>query len=138
LTSILAIPIAPLWVFSDSGAYALTWFPLSKCYLISLLANLNARSRRPIVLSAFATDNVPGTYLCFDHDNNQERSEMNADLHHDGGIVSFIRFTVRTIRRGLTASHNGRASRMDQEAKWAIRDGGTSPSVAARNGGGES
>lgn len=49
LTSILALPIGPLY-FRDQpgGEYGLTIFLLNKSYLISLLANLNFRWYRPI------------------------------------------------------------------------------------------
>jgi len=50
LTSILAIPIAPLYIRVQVGIYTLTCFLLGKSYAISLLANLNARSDRSTVV----------------------------------------------------------------------------------------
>jgi len=47
VTSILALPIAPLYIHVQVGIYTLTCFLLGKSYAISLLANLNARSYRP-------------------------------------------------------------------------------------------
>jgi len=47
LTCILAIPVSPLFVSELGGAYSLTCFMLGKSYVISLLANLNARSYHP-------------------------------------------------------------------------------------------
>jgi len=122
LTSTLAIPIGPLYLSGTEG-YELTWFPLGKCYLISLLANLNARSHHPTVRSALARNNVPvrGTQMSF-----QDRGEVDAT---HGGMISFIRSTVRTIHRDLTTSQNDRTSRMDQEAKSVAGDGGA-PEVA--------
>jgi len=118
LTTILAIPIAPLYILSlNTAAYAFTTFPLGKCYLISLLANLNARARHPTVHLAVATgtdsDNVTGTQLSYDH-NNQD--------------------PVRTAHRDPTraVSPNEPVSRMDREARPATRDGGIPEVVHAR------
>jgi len=49
LTSILAIPIAPLYAhFRASGVYGLMSFLLGKSYVIWLLAHLNTRTDRPV------------------------------------------------------------------------------------------
>jgi len=45
LTSILAILVVPLFLAELNGLYAIPWYILGKSYIISLLANLNARKR---------------------------------------------------------------------------------------------
>jgi len=45
LTSLLALIVLPLYLKNFNGIYGIPWFVLGKSYVISLLANLNARKQ---------------------------------------------------------------------------------------------
>jgi len=45
LTSILALLVVPFFIRNLVGIYSIPWYILGKSYVISLLANLNARKR---------------------------------------------------------------------------------------------
>jgi len=107
LTSILTLPVVPLY-FSDHGhtlMHGLTILVLGESYVISLLANLNARSSHPTSPDhARGLDNITIPHVTTlrlttrqprDRDRNGERSTGT-------GILSPIRSVAHTIHRDLT------------------------------------
>jgi len=103
LTTVLAIPIAPLFYFNQQGLVSLTCFFLGKSYVISVLANLNARSHRSYPgstkegIEAIALpplSSIHFTPIRF-------RQEV-VDVTSGQGALSFIRSIARTIHNDLS------------------------------------
>jgi len=89
LPSVAAIPITPLLYYAPGGGgYTFTWYFLGKFYVISLLANLNARSYHPI--SGVA--------------NLKENGDLGITSNSIGTTnpLSFIRSIPRIFRRDRT------------------------------------
>lgn len=110
LTTVIAIPIGPL--FRHDGfqrTYLLPLFLLGKSYVLSLLANLNARNTDHTTIPK----RVNGGEETVNHlsnlaftpgvRNQQTRSGMNMDsVGSRGGILSFIRSVGRSNHNNLT------------------------------------
>lgn len=131
LTSVMAVPAAPLFVFTnDTEYYSLTWYALGKFYVISLLANLNARTYRPNAdpRAVRGKGNVLDTSL-----------PTPSDPNHSGssGVLSPIRSAVHAIHRDLTSPPKDLDLCVDQENHRAFNEGGSPEAVHAQNDGRE-
>jgi len=124
LTSIFAIPIAPLysnWThgYSAETIYDLLIHPLSGSYVIALLANLNARSYQPTSPDhARRIDDITIPHvssLRFTAVQPQNR-DSNGERPTRTGIISLVLSVVHTIHRDLTETTHERTSRMEREA----------------------
>jgi len=120
LTSILAMPVVPIYFTNGSGIYSLPIFLLGESYVISLLANLNARSYHPTSPDhAHGIDNVavPHVSSLRFTTSQPQNCASNGELSVGSGILSFIRSIAHTIRRDLTETTHERTSRMEREAQ---------------------
>jgi len=113
LTSVLAIPVAPLFAREHSGIYGLTCYLLGKSYVISLLANLNARSYRPgpPVMKAHLSTM---SFIQPRKSAHGESSEVT-DTTIGSGVISCIRSVVHAVRKDLTKPPNEETSCSDSE-----------------------
>lgn len=120
LTAILALPIGPLYaIYQDtSSIFDITSYVLGESYVISLLANLNARSHNPTSPDhARGIDNVTIPHvstLNFAAGPPQNR-DSNWEPSTGTGILSFIRSVAHTIHRDLTETPAEHSSRMERE-----------------------
>jgi len=106
LTSILAVPMTPLYFYGGPGTYTVTWFSLGKSYLISLLANLNARSHQSDL--TVAKDITPALPTV-DFSSNQNPASGGTNVS-SSGVLAFVRSIVRSVHDDLTGSSEERAS----------------------------
>jgi len=102
LTSILAIPVAPLFVFTP-GLDAITMFLIGKSYVITLLVNLNARTSYQPKLEPTTGDDTPNIpTIAFMP--GQTPATSRANTTSSNHVVAVIRSATRTVRHALTAS----------------------------------
>jgi len=118
LTVIIALPIGPLYLRVQSGTiYALPLFLLGKSYVISLLANLNARSPRPSTTMkgdpAYATTTSHLPTMSFTPNRDFRSGEAGTI---SGGAPSSIRSVVHAVRHDVAGTANERASPVASES----------------------
>ena len=169
LTSVMAVPAAPLFVFSnDTEYYSLTyannfsylvarslryldayrWYALGKLcvltpisnpveitsvissYVISLLANLNARTYRPSASPQVVRGNDSAANIGLPIPSDPTHSSSN-------GVLSYIRSAVLTIHRHLTSLPNDLDLRVDHEAQLTFKEGGPLEAAHPPNDGSE-
>jgi len=121
LTSILALPIAPLYFgVQYSTVRTLTVYILGESYVITLLVSLNAHSHHPTSLDhARGLDNITIPHVStvrFDISQPQNR-DSNGERFAGTSILSFVRSVAHTIHRDLTETPLERTSRMEREAR---------------------
>jgi len=129
LTSVLAIPVAPLFYRVHSGIYTLTCFLLGKSYVISLLANLNARSYRPPPPELTGKPDSPHLPTLTFKPHRKRRSKMIDGSTANRGILSSMRSVANTMYHDLTESQSDSAGSSGQGTRFGNRQ----PPGLARN-----
>jgi len=112
LTSILAIPIAPIEAFKIDGWNIFTCYLLGKSYVITLLVNLNARaSHQPEPTMGDDASHI--STMVFTP--GQDLVTNGRSTTFSNRVASFIRTTTRSAHHALTASRVE-----DMEARFGI------------------